>query len=134
MPKKQPQLAKLTRPRLHKAVARERLFALLDEAREHKPAIRVVGSTGSRQDDPRCFMPGCPGNQGHPVSARPGCEFGHLLPLLDLGEEAKPFKAHRAEAAAARDTDGPLRIVMVEAFFVPLRCGRLRRPPMTVGA
>ena len=47
MPTKQPQLAKLTRPRLHKAVARERLFALLDEAREHKPAICVVGPPGA---------------------------------------------------------------------------------------
>lgn len=47
MPKKQSQLAKLTRPRLHKAVARERLFALLDEAREHKPAICVVGPPGA---------------------------------------------------------------------------------------
>ena len=45
MPKKQPQLAK--RPRLHKAVARERLFALLDEAREHKPAVCVVGPPGA---------------------------------------------------------------------------------------
>ena len=43
MPTRQPQLAKLTRPRLHKAVARERLFALLDEASEHKPAICIVG-------------------------------------------------------------------------------------------
>jgi LuxR family maltose regulon positive regulatory protein len=42
-----PQLAKLTRPRLHKAVARERLFALLDDAREHKPAACVVGPPGS---------------------------------------------------------------------------------------
>jgi LuxR family maltose regulon positive regulatory protein len=47
MPVKQPQLAKLTRPRLHKAVARERLFAKLDEAREHKPAICVVGPPGA---------------------------------------------------------------------------------------
>jgi DNA-binding SARP family transcriptional activator len=42
-----PQLAKLTRPKLHKAVARERLFKLLDEAREHKPAICVVGPPGA---------------------------------------------------------------------------------------
>jgi ATP/maltotriose-dependent transcriptional regulator MalT len=42
-----PQLAKLTRPRLHKAVARKRLFALLDEAREAKPAICVVGPPGA---------------------------------------------------------------------------------------
>ena len=47
MPTKQPQLAKLTRPRLHKAVARERLFAKLDEARSHKPAICVVGPPGA---------------------------------------------------------------------------------------
>ena len=47
MPKKQPQLAKLARPRLHKAVARERLFALLDEAREHKPATCVVSPPGA---------------------------------------------------------------------------------------
>lgn len=47
MPKKQAQLAKLTRPRLHKALARDRLFALLDEAGEHKPAICVVGPPGA---------------------------------------------------------------------------------------
>ena len=47
MAKLRPQLAKLTRPRLHKAVARERLFAKLDEAREHKPAICVVGPPGA---------------------------------------------------------------------------------------
>lgn len=34
MPRKAPQLVKLTRPRLHKAVARERLFARLDDARK----------------------------------------------------------------------------------------------------
>ena len=47
MARKGQQLAKLTRPRLHKAVARERLFAVLDEAREHKPAICVVGPPGA---------------------------------------------------------------------------------------
>ena len=47
MPKKQPQLAKLTRPRLHKAVARERLFSVLDDARQHKPCICVVGPPGA---------------------------------------------------------------------------------------
>ena len=44
---KRSRLAKLTRPRLHKAVARERLFAVLDEAREHKPAVCVVGPPGA---------------------------------------------------------------------------------------
>jgi LuxR family transcriptional regulator, maltose regulon positive regulatory protein len=47
MPKKKSQLAKLTRPRLHKAVARERLFALLDDAREHMAATCVVGPPGA---------------------------------------------------------------------------------------
>lgn len=46
MPKKTPQLAKLTRPRLHKAVARERLFELLDEKREH-PVVWIVGPPGA---------------------------------------------------------------------------------------
>jgi LuxR family maltose regulon positive regulatory protein len=46
MPKKQPQLAKLTRPRLYKAVARERLFQLLDEKREH-PVVWIVGPPGA---------------------------------------------------------------------------------------
>lgn len=40
-------LAKLTRPRLHKAVVRERLFTILDEAREHKPCICVIGPPGA---------------------------------------------------------------------------------------
>lgn len=47
MPKSYPQLAKLTRPRLHKAVARERLFSRLDEAKEHSPAICVIGPPGA---------------------------------------------------------------------------------------
>ncbi len=40
-------LAKLTRPRLHGAVARERLFAQLDGAREWRSAICVVGPPGA---------------------------------------------------------------------------------------
>ncbi len=47
MARKAPQLAKLTRPRLHKAVARVRLFAILDDAHEHRPAICVVGPPGA---------------------------------------------------------------------------------------
>ncbi len=46
MPKQAPQLAKLTRPRLHKAVARERLFELLDEKREY-PVVWIVGPPGA---------------------------------------------------------------------------------------
>lgn len=47
MPRNPPQLAKLTRPRVHKAVARERLFALLDNARNHNTATCVVGPPGA---------------------------------------------------------------------------------------
>jgi len=40
-------LAKLTRPRLHGAVARERLFAQLDGARAGRSAVCVVGPPGA---------------------------------------------------------------------------------------
>jgi LuxR family transcriptional regulator, maltose regulon positive regulatory protein len=40
-------LAKLTRPRLHGAVSRERLFSCLDEARGQRPTICVVGPPGA---------------------------------------------------------------------------------------
>jgi LuxR family maltose regulon positive regulatory protein len=43
---KRPQLAKLTRPRLHKAVPREKLLELLDERREY-PAVWIVGPPGA---------------------------------------------------------------------------------------
>src|SRR4051812_1995397 len=46
MPKKPPQLAKLSRPRLHAPVARERLFRLLDKKREH-PVVWIVGPPGA---------------------------------------------------------------------------------------
>ena len=44
MPRRQ--LAKLTRPRLHEAVARERLFKLLDKKREQR-VVWVAGPPGS---------------------------------------------------------------------------------------
>jgi len=47
MPRQRPQLAKLTRPRLHGALARERLFAKLDAARDRRRAICVVGPPGA---------------------------------------------------------------------------------------
>jgi ATP/maltotriose-dependent transcriptional regulator MalT len=46
MPRRSPALAKVSRPRLHNAVARERLFALLDERRAH-PLVWVVGPPGA---------------------------------------------------------------------------------------
>ena len=42
-----PTLAKLTRPRVHEAVPRERLFSRLDEERERRPALCVVGPPGA---------------------------------------------------------------------------------------
>src|SRR5436309_1774496 len=46
MPKKPPQLAKLSRPRLHSPVARERLFELLDKKRQYS-VVWVVGPPGA---------------------------------------------------------------------------------------
>jgi len=47
MPKRSNTLAKLTRPRLHGAAKRERLFARLDECKARKSAVCVVGPPGS---------------------------------------------------------------------------------------
>ena len=47
MPRSDTRLAKLTRPRLHDAVARERLFARLDDARDKRRAVCVVGPPGA---------------------------------------------------------------------------------------
>lgn len=47
MTRQRPRLAKLTRPRLHHAVARDTLFAHLDELREQRSAICVVGPPGA---------------------------------------------------------------------------------------
>ncbi len=46
MPKNPQQLAKLSRPRLYDALPRERLFALLDEKRNH-PAVWIAGPPGA---------------------------------------------------------------------------------------
>jgi ATP/maltotriose-dependent transcriptional regulator MalT len=40
-------LAKLTGPRVHEAIARERLFARLDDERQRRPALCVVGPPGA---------------------------------------------------------------------------------------
>jgi DNA-binding SARP family transcriptional activator len=45
--KKTPLLAKLTAPRLHNAIGRERLFAELDDARQHCQANWIVGPPGA---------------------------------------------------------------------------------------
>ena len=39
--------AKLTRPRLHSAILRERLFARLDDVRGRRRALCVVGPAGA---------------------------------------------------------------------------------------
>src|SRR6476469_3541345 len=46
MPVAQSSLAKLTRPRLHKSVLRERLFQVLDEACR-RPVVWVAGPPGA---------------------------------------------------------------------------------------
>ncbi len=47
MAKTQRLLAKLTRPRLHKALGRERLFQKLDQARDQHQALCVIGPPGA---------------------------------------------------------------------------------------
>lgn len=46
MSTRRPQLAKLTRPRLHSAITRERLFRTIDAARQH-PVTWIVGPPGA---------------------------------------------------------------------------------------
>ena len=85
-----PQLAKLTRPRLHKAVARERLFAVLDEAHEHKPAICVVGPPGAGKTTLVASWLDARGIRGIWYQVDPG--DGDLATFFYyLGEGAKPF-------------------------------------------
>ena len=90
MPKKTPQLAKLTRPRLHKAVARERLFTLLDEAREHKPAICVVGPPGAGKTTLVASWLDARGIKGIWYQVDPG-DADLATFFYYLGEAAKPF-------------------------------------------
>ncbi len=97
MPKKQPQLAKLTRPRLHKAVARDRLFALLDEAREHKPAIGVIGPPGAGKTTLVASWLDARGIKGIWYQVDPG-DANLATFFYYLGEAGKPFsrKGQRA--------------------------------------
>jgi len=90
MARKAPQLAKLTRPRLHKAVARERLFAVLDEAREHKPAICVVGPPGAGKTTLVASWLDARGIRGIWYQVDPG-DADLATFFYYLGEAAKPF-------------------------------------------
>jgi LuxR family transcriptional regulator, maltose regulon positive regulatory protein len=47
MEMKHQRLAKLTRPRLHRTIARERLFTIFDETHLHKPLMWVAGPPGA---------------------------------------------------------------------------------------
>jgi ATP/maltotriose-dependent transcriptional regulator MalT/DNA-binding SARP family transcriptional activator len=90
MARKAPQLAKLTRPRLHKAVARERLFALLDEARDHKPAVCVVGPPGAGKTTLVASWLDARGIKGIWYQVDPG-DADLATFFYYLGEAAKPF-------------------------------------------
>jgi LuxR family maltose regulon positive regulatory protein len=94
MPKKQPQLAKLTRPRLHKAVARERLFAVLDEARAHKPAICVVGPPGAGKTTLVASWLDARGIKGIWYQVDPG-DADLATFFYYLGEAARPFSGKK---------------------------------------
>jgi ATP/maltotriose-dependent transcriptional regulator MalT len=90
MATKRPQLAKLTRPRLHNAVARVRLFALLEEAREHKPAICVVGPPGAGKTTLVASWLDARGIKGIWYQVDPG-DADLATFFYYLGEAAKPF-------------------------------------------
>ena len=90
MPRAAPQLAKLTRPRLHKAVARERLFAVLDEARGHKPAICVVGPPGAGKTTLVASWLDARGIKGIWYQVDPG-DSDLATFFYYLGEAARPF-------------------------------------------
>jgi len=90
MARKAPQLAKLTRPRLHKAVARKRLFAKLDEAREHKVAICVVGPPGAGKTTLVASWLDSRGIKGIWYQVDPG-DADLATFFYYLGEAAKPF-------------------------------------------
>ena len=47
MPISTPQIAKLTRPRLGRPIARERLYTVLDRAHDRNPALWVFGPPGA---------------------------------------------------------------------------------------
>jgi LuxR family maltose regulon positive regulatory protein len=91
MPKRVPQLAKLTRPRLHKAVARERLFGKLDEARAHKPAICVVGPPGAGKTTLVASWLDARGIKGIWYQVDPGDADLATFFYYYLGEAAKSF-------------------------------------------
>ncbi len=89
-------LAKLTRPRLHGAVPRERLFARLDEARGQRPAICVVGPPGAGKTTLVASWLDARGARGVWYQVDPGdadlATFFHYL-----GQAAMPF-ARRGQA------------------------------------
>jgi ATP/maltotriose-dependent transcriptional regulator MalT len=91
MPKKpKQQLAKLSRPRLHKAVARERLFAMLDDVREQRPAICVVGPPGAGKTTLVASWLDARGITGIWYQVDPG-DADLATFFYYLGEAAKPF-------------------------------------------
>ena len=121
MPTKRVQLAKLTRPRLHKAVARERLFAVLDEARTHKPAICVVGPPGAGKTTLIASWLDARGIKGIWYQVDPG-DADLATFFYYLGEAAKAFtrKGHRALPALTpeylNDVEGFSRRFFREMF------------------
>ena len=84
------QLAKLTRPRLHDAVARSRLFTKLDAARESHPAICVVGPPGAGKTTLAASWLDAANNEGIWFQVDPS--DGDLATFFHyLGEAARPY-------------------------------------------
>jgi LuxR family transcriptional regulator, maltose regulon positive regulatory protein len=112
MPKKQSQLAKLTRPRSHKSVARERLFTILDDAREHKPAICVVGPPGAGKTTLIASWLDARNIRGIWYQVDPG-DADLATFFYYIGEAARPYRRKR-ERALPRLT--PEYLADVEGF------------------
>ena len=121
MPKQPPQLAKLTRPRLHRAVARERLFSKLDEAHELKPATCVVGPPGAGKTTLVASWLDARSIKGIWYHVDPG-DADLATFFYYLGEAAKPFtrKGHRPLPALTpeylHDVEGFARRFFRELF------------------
>ena len=92
---KRQQLAKLTRPRLHNAVARERLFRLLDAKRGHA-CVWVVGPPGA-------------GKTTLLASYLSACAIPSLWYQLDRGDsDPATFFYYLRESLSAQIRGGPI--------------------------
>jgi LuxR family transcriptional regulator, maltose regulon positive regulatory protein len=110
-----PPLAKLTQPRLHKVLRRERLFARLDESREYAAATCVIGPPGAGKTTLVASW----------LDARaiPGIWY-----QVDAGDsDLATFFHYLARAAAGRGRKGQRALPLFTPEFAPDPSGFARR-------